>query len=276
MTENRDFGKDGYRQQKQQEREEVFGMLDEAMEALSQPIGLKAYADVQSRLMSLSVSNALLVMKQRPDAKMLRTYDEWKEQNISVKKGEKGVLALQGEEYTKEDGSAGRASKVVRLFDISQTNAEGREIRQVAPGKFLREMTATSPVPVVLKDDLLKGTEGFYHETSGAILLRENLPEASKVFVLARELSLIEIAGESGRSGQEAHAMAELSAYLLTKRCGLEPPQLIFPRIMRSFEGKTAQEIRSDLSDAKRAASSIDYRCREYRKKQREQSQEGR
>ena len=84
------MNKEEYREFKRQERAEVFNTLSEATQGLLSADKLKEYADMQAKLSGLSASNVLLVMEQKPEASWVRTFDDWKGDNVSLKKGERG------------------------------------------------------------------------------------------------------------------------------------------------------------------------------------------
>ena len=86
---------DEYRDMKMKEKSEVFDMLSGSTQSLMKAEDLLQYLDLQSRFMHLSVSNVLLIKAQRPEAVWVRTFDEWKQDNISLLKGETGILSLE-------------------------------------------------------------------------------------------------------------------------------------------------------------------------------------
>ena len=126
MTER--MSNEKYRLLKQQEKENVFEMLSDATQSLLSADKLREYADLQAKLFGHSASNVLLIMEQKPEATWVRTFDEWKSDNVSLKKGEKGILTLVADYYEKPDGTMGMTSKVEKLFDISQTAAADRNV----------------------------------------------------------------------------------------------------------------------------------------------------
>ena len=68
VSSNDTFDREVYKNQKKEEKDRIFEMLSEETQALLDPEKLKAYADVQARFLRSSVSNALLIGRQRPEA----------------------------------------------------------------------------------------------------------------------------------------------------------------------------------------------------------------
>ena len=110
-----------YADLKRQEKAEVFETLSAATQKLLSGSKLKEYADKQAQLFKHSVSNVLLIMEQMPEASWVRSYDDWQKDGVQVLKGETGIRTLGSYRYQKEDGSMGMGSKVVKMFDVSQT-----------------------------------------------------------------------------------------------------------------------------------------------------------
>ena len=103
------FDKDAWAAKKQAEREDVYLMIDTYAHEMSIDGGLfQSYLDVQSRFDRYSVSNAILVAAQCPEATRLADFDHWKDNGVYVKRGEDAITILEpGKEYEKDDGSTG-------------------------------------------------------------------------------------------------------------------------------------------------------------------------
>ena len=69
----------------------------------------RAYLDVQARFDLYSVSNAILIAAQCPEATKLADFDTWKADGVYVKRGQDAISILEpGKEYTRQkDGSTG-------------------------------------------------------------------------------------------------------------------------------------------------------------------------
>lgn len=84
---NRHFDKEAWKQQKQEQREMVYSLIDDTAQAVAKDsTTLQKYLDVQSRFGRYSVANALLILAQKPDATRIADFDTWKEQGIYIRK----------------------------------------------------------------------------------------------------------------------------------------------------------------------------------------------
>jgi hypothetical protein len=119
--EGKDFDREQWKQQKHQELEETFQQLNTATFNLVQdPERYKAYLDLQANLPTLSVSNALLILEQKDTpVTQLASFNDWKEQGRTVRRGELGYKILSPATYTRDDGSEGTSFRVSRVFDIN-------------------------------------------------------------------------------------------------------------------------------------------------------------
>ena len=77
---------------RKQERDAVYAMVDTTTERMvSNGEVFQDYLDVQARFDRYSVRNAILITAQNKDATKLASFDDWKADNISINKGEKGI-----------------------------------------------------------------------------------------------------------------------------------------------------------------------------------------
>ena len=131
------FDKDAWAVKKQHERDQVYGLIDAyvhdmgSLGKLTFANAFQTYLDVQARFDRYSVSNAVLIAAQMPEATRLADFDAWKDNGVYVKRGAEAITILEpGKEYTRqEDGSTGVFYNPKKVFDISQTSA----IQQTAP-----------------------------------------------------------------------------------------------------------------------------------------------
>ena len=72
VSSNDTFDREVYKTQKREKKDRIFEMLSEETQKLLDPEKLKAYADVQARFLRSSVSNALLIWRQRKNSVVLQ------------------------------------------------------------------------------------------------------------------------------------------------------------------------------------------------------------
>jgi len=99
---NGQFDKEAWAAKKQAERDGVYTMIDTYAHEMSIDGDLfSSYLDVQARFDRYSVSNAILIAAQCPEATKLADFDTWKASGLYVKRGADAITILEpGKEYT--------------------------------------------------------------------------------------------------------------------------------------------------------------------------------
>jgi len=260
MTER--MSNEEYRAFKQAEKAEVFDALSAATQSLLSADKLREYADLQAKLFGHSASNVLLIMQQKPEATWVRTFDDWKSDNVSLKKGEKGILTLVADYYEKPDGTMGMTSKVEKLFDISQTTAADRTVTRPVYRSAAELLMECSPVAVE-KPELPDEAYALYDPQTNEIHVKEGLDADTKFFVIAREQAVAMMTQGEAPGRDDVIPQAEFSAYLVTKRYGFNAPDIDFGRMAESFRGREEKEVREQLGGMRFTADRIHHKVQE-------------
>ena len=260
MTER--MSNEEYRALKQQEKEDVFEMLSDATQSLLSADKLREYADMQAKLFGHSASNVLLIMEQKPEATWVRTFDDWKSDNVSLKKGEKGILTLVADYYQKPDGTMGMTSKVEKLFDISQTAAADRNVTRPVYRSAAELLMECSP-QTIEKQELPNEAYALYDSQTNEIHVKQGLDPDTKFFVIAREQAVAMLTRDEVLGRDNVIPQAEFSAYLVTKRYGLNAPDIDFGRMSESFHGMEEKKVREELGGMRFTADRIHHKVQE-------------
>ena len=121
-----------------------------ALSVGADPKVFQSYLDMQSKFPSYSVNNALLVLKQMPQATQLGDLSYWKNQKNYIRRNELNnkVLILEpGDEYRREDGSVGTYINAKKVYDISQSkNTRHRETPLNDINSLIMALANSSPV----------------------------------------------------------------------------------------------------------------------------------
>ena len=97
-----DFNKEELAKKKQKQREDAYEMVEKTCEKmLSDGEAFRDYLKVQGRFDRYSVTNAVLVSAQMPNATKLKDYRNWRSERVYVDKGANKIVILKpGKEYT--------------------------------------------------------------------------------------------------------------------------------------------------------------------------------
>ena len=194
------FDKSAWAAKKQQERDQVYDLIDTYVRDMGSTEGLnfvnafQTYLDVQARFDRYSVSNAVLIAAQMPEATRLADFDAWKDSGVYVKRGAEAITILEpGKEYTRqEDGSTGVFYNPKKVFDISQTSAD----QQVAPianrdeRLLLKALMNNAPCRFQIANDMPEGVNVFYNSRDNVIFVRRGLDATTIFRGLAQELAI--------------------------------------------------------------------------------------
>ncbi|MBE6716190.1 MAG: hypothetical protein E7573_04645 [Ruminococcaceae bacterium] len=251
------YSKDDWIKQKNENRALAYEMLETATEELNNPDTVMAYLDIQSKFDRYSVSNALLVAYQNPEATRLCDSKTWQKNHVFINKGETGIIILEpGKAYTREDGKTVTPYNAKKVFDISQTNARPRQNRAKTPDArvVVKAMITTSPVPVKISNELPESVNAKYQPEAKMIFIRQGLEGDDIVRALSKEIAFARLDnGDFNRENLEFKAQA--ISYIATSRAGFEPEPITI--LSDKFSNLDAKEKRAELSQARDHANTI-------------------
>jgi hypothetical protein len=254
------FDKDKWAADKKAEREQAYAMIDKATERVAgEPRAFLDYLDIMARFPRLSVANTLLVSEQMPEATRLGSFDYWKRNGASVKKGQSAVIILEpGDEYTRGDGTIGVSFNVRKVFDERQTTARHTEPRHPSTQDALFALVDSSPVGI-------KAVEGFenplaqahYSHETRTISVKKNMEPQALFKALALELAHATLAERNSPHDYEANRESALmAAYVVAKRSGIDTSGMVAAYTPRSEDG-SLQQSREELGRIRDVAKAI-------------------
>ena len=246
------------------------------------PEKFSAYLRVQARFDRYTVTNAILLLHQFPDAQKLKTFEGWKRDGAFVGRGEKSISILEPSSYMKEDGSTGRGFRVKKLFDISQT-----DLRQIPSTLFygvssrslLRALLEASPVETEAAYDLDNGQGAVFDTEKQKIYIRRKLEPDDFFRAAAGSIAEAQLAEQGSSSQEELRSKAEAAAFMLCVKYGIDPGsfRVKMPEAAAQMEIK---DIKAELSEIRNAFTSIadrvDASIREQIRKRRASRERGR
>lgn len=258
------FDKEAWVQQKQEQRQWTYDTIDTTTVGILQNgEQFQRYLDVQSRFDRYSVSNALLILAQRPEATRIADFESWKEQGVSIRRKETGFYILEpGEEYQRDDGSTAISYNPKKMFDIAQTTAKKLD-QPIYPDDRTRikALTDRAPVPISISETLPAEVYAIYQPDVRNIVIRRGLTAGDIFRALAQELAHAEMDRGDGRySRSEYQIHAYNASYMLCKQAGVDTMPFRFGKMTEGFKDMEPQAIRAELTTMKEAAHSISRR----------------
>jgi hypothetical protein len=275
---NQSFDKEAWKQQKQEQREMVYSLIDDTAQTVAKDgTAFQKYLDVQSRFDRYSVANALLILAQKPDATRIADFDTWKEQGTYIRKKESGFYILEpGDEYQRDDGTVGISYNPKKMFDISQTGARKRETPTYPDDRTrIKALMDHAPVPIRISDTLPEGANALYQPEVREIHIRKGMDASSIFRALSQELAHAQMDkgdGSYSRSNYVFHAYCV--SYMLCKQYGVDTNGYRFDRAPQMLEGLESQDIRNELSVIRETAGEISGRMNRMLAEQRQQKRQ--
>lgn len=252
---NKTFDKEAFAAEKKKQRDDAFALADKTLEeAMTDRDKFRAYLHVQGQFDRYSVNNALLIAAQMPSAKLLKSKQDWKQLDISLRKGARKILVLDPHKYTKADGSIATGYDVKELYDISQTSeAAGVAMEELLSARTIaRALIEAAPVPVKSADEMER--DAYYDRERREILVQKGLPEEQLIAALAREAcnSVYDI-----KLGEDASRTLKpvCAAYMVCAGCGIDSARLSAvtdPEMLGAADKEEFKDILHGLRDVNR------------------------
>ncbi len=275
---NQPFDKEVWKQQKQEQREMVYSLIDDTAQTVAKDgTAFQKYLDVQSRFDRYSVANALLILAQKPDATRIADFDTWKEQGTYIRKKESAFFILEpGEEYQRDDGTVGISYNPKKMFDISQTGARKRETPTYPDDRTrIKALMDHAPVPIRISDTLPEDANALYLPETREIHIRKGMDAGNIFRSLSQELAHAQMDkgdGSYSRSNYVFHAYCV--SYMLCKQYGVDTNGYRFDRAPQMLKGMESQEVRNELSVIREAVGEISGRMSRMLTEQRQQKRQ--
>ena len=243
------FDKSAWIEKKQQERQEVYDLMDKTADEVKVDIDkYKQYLDVQGRFDKYSVGNALVISATLPTATQLKEFDDWKEAGAFIKKGENGIKILEpGDPYTRADGSSGISYNVKKMFDRVKLTA----------------LLKDCPVDIKAVDEIPNSNNVVEWNKEDNALYVKRGGETPEIFKqLAKELTRVALE-ETGNSELDNFKCVSTS-YMLCKKYGIDVSDININSIPEAFKNMSASEVRNELTSMRSAMEDINTRMSAY------------
>lgn len=261
-TYGKTYSKEEYAQHKEQERNEAYAMADDAISKLvDNPEHLMAYLNTQARFDRYSVTNALLITAQNPNAVQLKDYKEWSDTGVQVKRGAKSISILEPVEFNRKDGSTGVTYNVKKVFDVSQTSSHYRQPPTVKrdPTQLVKALLETSNVEYQTAENTPDDRAAFFDTETSTLYIKEGVGDGTKLFQeVACELAIAEIYFNSEEfSRVEAQFPAQCASYMICQKYGVDTKGIDVAKTPLHWKAMNNQDIRSELTMARDSLNEI-------------------
>ena len=226
-------------------------LVDQGIKKISEGESVKTLLTTMMKLPNVSVNNLIALNVQKGEVSNLKTFTEWKKEDVLVNKGEKALRMLKFDgEYVKKDGTKGNSYSVAKVFDVKQTNKEpeknGWQVNYDQNQLTNALLVMLDPTPVVLRPNEQAENVLFYSPEQKTIVV-----EKEKVGHEALHKELIRQAYNLKYPTDDTRELLikELSIYLNFSTLGFEAKYPV--QIENFLTGKDAEYIVDFLNDGK-------------------------
>lgn len=250
------FNKEEWIKRQNENRAQAYEMLENATQEIKNPDVFMSYLDVQSRFDRYSVSNALLVAYQMPEATRLCDSKTWKEHDVFIRKGESAIIILEpGKEFKRQDGSISTNYNAKKVFDVSQTTAKQypKTHKNYNERQLVKALVKQSPVPIEISDKVPEEAGAVYQPEGKRILICKGMPGDEIFRCLSREIAHAKL-DKGDYSRERCNLAAFAISFITCERFGIEPQQI---KGYELFKGMDSKSIRKELSNIRTEANSI-------------------
>lgn len=265
-----------YRRKKNEEKDRLFQKLNRCTEEIMQDEkAYQRYLDTQAILNLYSVANTLLIADRDIGATQLKSFSDWNEQGIQVKKGEQGILLFEPYEYIDKEGNSHCNYRTKRVFDVSQTTGKNRRrfTDNLSERVVLKALMTEAPVTVEVLNAVSEQGEKEYSKSGQTIFVKKGLSAETLFQILAKETCLADLSTEKELSGKKREDISETVSYLLCRRYGFQPASesMAMPEYMKTLSLK---EVREELNQIRESFSRINGRVYDNIEKKRVKDKE--
>ena len=272
----KDIDRKKFKEKKRAELEALYDAVNEETLMIAEdPEKFSAYLRVQARFDRYTVTNAILLLHQFPDAQKLKTFEGWKRDGASVKRGEKSISILEPYSYIKADGNTVKGFRIKKLFDISQTDLKQSPapfLSGVSSRSLLRALLEASPVESEAADTLDHGKDAVYDQEKQKIYIRRMLEPDDFFRAAAVAIAEAQLA-EQGSSQEELRTKAEAAAFMLCVKYGIDPGSFRV-KMTGAAARMEIKDIKAELSEIRKTFTSIADRADESIRVQRKAGRE--
>ena len=253
------YSLDEYKARKQQERSDIYSLLDKITEEVKDNgEKLQSYLDVQARFDRHSVNNALLITAQMPAATKLADFDTWKDAGARIEKGATAISILEpGREYERDDGTTATSFNVKKVFDISQTNKQ-QELPIITRDErlLLKSLITHAPCKMTITESMSEKLNAVYDPSAKEIFVRQGMDGATIFRTLTNELAHAHM-DKGNYSRSENTFTAYCVSYMLCKRYGVSVDTFSFDKAPERYSKMEVREFRAELNKIRDVAGEI-------------------
>lgn len=272
-------------------KEEALDLLKRGLQSLLEEETFQRFLEVRAKFRSYSLHNVLMIMVQRPSARLVAGYRKWQEMGRQVRAGERGIAIFapllvrvpakpepEAEEAEPETEAESEEQaeetlerrlvgfRIVHVWDVEQT--EGKPLPEPPEPKLLEGADRDGLFErlagfaeargwrVLLEVPMpFPGCNGATFPEERAIRIRPSLPPLQRAKTLCHELGHALLNAEETLPRELEELEAESVAYIVLRCLGIDPGSFSLPYLANWYA--TPNKLQSRLGRILSAADRI-------------------
>ncbi len=264
---NKSYDKEAYKLKKKEQKDKAYKIIDEALEELkNNPSFFKKYMDVQSRFDMYTPRNALLITKQMPEAKQLKTRNDWRELKVSFKtlKPKTMIIIEPGETYINKNGEEITPINAKEVIDISETNSKPN-IKSYDKKFILQALLHECPVTIKAVDSLENNKVCEWNKEDNVLYICRNDDADLIIKSVATELAKVGFVENNHDIDIDIdNEKADCVSYMICKKYGIDASINSIDNLCSKYSNMENPDIANDLTSMKEVLLDINNRMSNY------------
>lgn len=234
-------GKRSYGERMKEQRAAMTALYSRAFQEIwGDEQGYKKFLDILERFtlspvegsLGAGVQNAALIYKQRPDAVCLKTFSEYGERNVKIRKHSVAVDIFVPHTVERE-GKPVTYYNPMKVFDISQTDAKIHLPERPVwyELEVLQAVANTECFAIDITEELPDGVDAAYIPQINEVWVRDGLNAPDTTVAMLTEFAHYQLAqAKDYTRSPESVFVACSAAYVLAEHYGLDTKEMNFPQ----------------------------------------------
>lgn len=252
---NSKYDVEKYKQKKKEQLSQAYKIIDETIEEIKvNPTRLKDYLKEQSKFYMYTPRNAMLILKQMPEATLVKEWSKWKEADVTFKSNyPKKILILDPKEF-KAEGITRTSIYAKEVIDISETNLRP-QTKSVDKKLVLQALVKISGLSFKITDSIednkvcklnLEDMVLYVDNTKADddLIIQSVASEVAKIIMVDQEQDLDE-------------DKANCVSYMMCLKYGIEPQIDVSENLVNKYKDMESIDVIEDLTSMKNILSEM-------------------
>ena len=218
------------------ERQELFADIDRiTAELKSSPDLLKTVLQKSAAFPERSIGNVLLIGKYKPEATLLRTFQEWKAEGAWINAENPVRLMAKGKSYVDGNNQVRQSYNVRKYYDVADTGIKRQPaLPKRKAAEYFQALGANPPCKFQFHDDMPLNT--LYVPENDTVYVKSQMkkqPEQcfiESVGELSHRSQYMQDRQGYNRENADTVFKAQCTKFIIAARCGMDTDTIDLPK----------------------------------------------